>query len=40
MQDLPLLSLNRSLDRFIWPKMAEKSNMENLGDLSMLLIFN
>ena len=27
-------------DHFIWPKMAEKSNMENLGDLSMLLIFN
>ena len=40
MQDLPLLSLNRSLDRFIWPKKAEKSNMENLDDLSMLLIFN
>jgi hypothetical protein len=40
MQDLPLLSLNRSLDRFIWPKKAKKSNMENLDDLSMLLIFN
>jgi hypothetical protein len=40
MQDLPLLSLNRCLDRFIWPKKAEKSNMGNLNDLSMLLIFN
>lgn len=34
------LSKIQIFDHFIWPKMAEKSNMENLGDLSMLLIFS